>query len=184
MNYRFIPNLITVLRVLLVAPIVWLLTEQQFTWALILFAVAGASDALDGFLARHFHWQSWWGSVLDPLADKLLQVSCYITLAWMGHIPLWLVSAIVLRDLVIVLGALFYHHRIDAFEAEPSMISKLNTFVQIILILMVVLHVGLYVLPDNLLQAMFWLVLFTTVYSGVDYVYRWTHRAVKHRSEE
>jgi len=182
MNYRFIPNLITVLRIILVAPIVWLLLEQQFTWALILFAVAGISDAVDGFLARHFNWQSWWGSVLDPLADKLLQVSCYITLAWMGHIPIWLVIIIVLRDVVIVLGALLYHHRIDAFEAEPSVISKFNTFAQIVLILMVVLHVGLYALPENILQGMFWLVLFTTVYSGVDYVYRWTHRAVKHRT--
>ena len=181
MNYRLLPNIITVMRIILVAPIVWLLIEQQFTWALILFAVAGASDALDGFLARHFNWQSWWGSVLDPLADKLLQVSCYITLAWMGHIPVWLVVAIVLRDLVIVFGALLYHRRVTSFEAEPSIISKFNTFAQIVLILIVVLHIGVYALPDSLLTGMFWLVLFTTVYSGVDYVYRWTHRAVKHR---
>jgi len=183
MNYRLIPNIITILRIVLVAPIIWLLIEQQFTWALILFAVAGASDALDGFLARYFNWQSWWGSVLDPLADKLLQVSCYITLAWMGHIPVWLVSAIVLRDLVIVVGALLYHRRVTTFEAEPSIISKFNTFVQIVLILMVVMHIGLYALPEYVLTGMFWLVLLTTVYSGVDYVYRWTHRAVKHRAE-
>ena len=171
------------MRIILVAPIVWLLTQQEFTTALILFAVAGASDALDGFLARYFHWQSWWGSVLDPLADKLLQVSCYITLAWMGHIPYWLVTTIVLRDLVIVLGALVYHHRITAFEAEPSIISKLNTFTQIVLILMVVLHIGLYALPELLLQGMIYLVFFTTLYSGIDYVYRWTHRAVNHQSK-
>jgi len=183
MNLRLLPNIITILRIVLVAPIVWLLIEQHYTWALILFAVAGVSDALDGFLARHFHWQSWWGSVLDPLADKLLQVSCYITLAWTGHIPVWLVTAIVLRDLVIVSGALIYHRKVTAFEAEPSIISKFNTFVQIIVILMVVMHIGLYALPENVLTAMFWLVLFTTVYSGVDYVYRWTHRAVKHRAD-
>jgi len=170
------------MRIILVVPIVWLLVQQQFTWALVLFAVAGASDALDGFLARHFHWQSWWGSVLDPLADKLLQISCYITLAWMGHIPIWLVATIVLRDVVIVFGALVYHHRISVFEAEPSIISKFNTFVQIVLILLVVLHIGLYPLPELLLQGMIYLVFVTTLYSGIDYVYRWMQRAVKHQS--
>jgi len=183
-NYRFIPNLITVIRIILVAPIIWFLTQHEFTTALILFAVAGASDALDGFLARRFHWQSWLGSVLDPLADKLLQVSSYIALAWMGYIPLWLVVTIVLRDLVIILGAFIYHHRITAFEAEPSLMSKFNTFAQIVLILMVVLHVGLYALPELLLQGMIYLVFFTTLYSGIDYVYRWAHRAVKHQSNE
>ena len=182
MNYRFIPNLITIVRIILVAPIVWLLIERQFTLALVLFAVAGVSDAIDGFLARHFNWQSWWGSVLDPLADKLLQVSCYITLAWMGYIPVWLVATIVLRDVVIVLGALFYHHRVTTFEAEPSIISKFNTFAQIVLILMVVLHVGVYALPETLVQGMIWVVMFTTLYSGVDYVVRWTRRAAKQRS--
>jgi len=172
------------MRIILVAPIVWLLIQEQFTMALVLFAIAGASDALDGFLARHFNWQSWWGSVLDPLADKLLQVSCYVTLAWMGHIPYWLVTTIVLRDVIIILGALIYHHRIMEFEAEPSIISKFNTFTQIVLILMVVLHVGLYPLPELLLQGMIYLVFLTTLYSGIDYVYRWAHRAVKHQSNE
>ncbi len=170
------------MRIILVAPIVWFLTQHQFTTALILFAIAGFSDALDGFLARRFNWQSWWGSVLDPLADKLLQVSCYITLAWMGHLPLWLVVSIVLRDVIIVFGALIYHHRISEFKAEPSLVSKINTFTQIVLILMVVLHVGVYPLPELLLQGMIYLVFLTTLYSGIDYVYRWMQRAVKHES--
>ena len=166
------------MRIILVAPIIWLLLEHQYTSALILFAVAGASDALDGFLARHFHWQSWWGSVLDPLADKLLQVSCYVTLAWMGLLPMWLVATIVLRDVIIVSGAWLYHRRVASFEAHPSIISKVNTFVQIVLILMVVLNVGLYSLPAWLLQGMIYIVFFTTLYSGIDYVYRWTYRAI------
>ena len=178
MKYRYIPNLITIMRIILVVPIIWLLLHHHYTSALILFAVAGASDALDGFLARHFHWQSWWGSVLDPLADKLLQVSSYVTLAWLGHIPVWLVVTIVLRDVIIVAGAWLYHRRVAAFTAQPSIISKLNTFVQIILILMVVLDVGLYSLPAWSLQGMFYIVFFTTLYSGIDYVYRWTYRAI------
>ena len=184
MNYRFIPNAITLLRIILVVPIVWFLVQQQFTTALVLFAVAGISDALDGFLARRFNWQSWWGSVLDPLADKLLQISCYITLTWMGAIPLWLVATIVLRDIVIISGAFIYHHRVTVFEAEPSIISKFNTFAQIVLILMVVWHIGIMPLPERLLQGMIYLVFFTTLYSGIDYAYRWAKRAVKHQTNE
>jgi len=172
------------MRIVLVVPIVWLLIQQQFFTALVLFALAGLSDAVDGYLARHYNWQSWWGSVLDPLADKLLQVSCYITLAWMGAIPYWLVATIVLRDVIIIMGALIYHNRVTAFEAEPSVISKFNTFAQIVLILIVIVHIGIIAMPGLLLQGMIYLVFFSTVYSGIDYVYRWTHRAVKHQAKE
>ena len=72
-----LPNLISVLRILLVLPVVWALVNLEYAIALILFAVAGFTDALDGFLAKHFHWESRLGSILDPLADKLLLVSCF-----------------------------------------------------------------------------------------------------------
>jgi len=183
MNWSLLPNIITVMRIILIAPIVWLLLEDDFTTALILFAVAGVSDAIDGFLARHFHWQSWWGSVLDPLADKLLQVSCYITLAWMGHIPVWLVVVIVSRDVIIVAGALVYHHSVNMFEAEPSLASKFNTLVQIVLVLLVVMHVGVYAVPEMVIDVMIGVVLVTTVYSGVDYVIRWGGRAMRHKAD-
>jgi len=182
MNWSLLPNIITVMRIILIVPIIWLLLNDDFTTALILFAVAGISDAIDGFLARHFSWQSWWGSVLDPLADKLLQVSCYITLAWMGHIPVWLVAVIVLRDVVIVAGALAYHHTVNLFEAEPSLASKFNTFVQIVLVLLVVLHVGVYAVPTIIIDVMIGIVLITTLYSGIDYVIRWGKRAMQHKS--
>ena len=183
MNWSLLPNVITVMRIILIAPIVWLLLEDDFTTALVLFAVAGISDAIDGFLARHFNWQSWWGSVLDPLADKLLQVSCYITLAWMGHIPVWLVVVIVSRDVVIVAGALVYHHSVKLFEAQPSLISKFNTLVQIVLVLLVVLHVGVYAVPEIVIDVMIGVVLVTTVYSGLDYAIRWGRRAIQHKAD-
>jgi len=182
MNWSLLPNIITVMRIILIVPIVWLLLKEDFKTALILFAVAGVSDAIDGFLARHFNWQSWWGSVLDPLADKLLQVSCYVTLAWMGHIPVWLVAVIVSRDIIIIAGALAYHHTVNMFEAEPSLASKFNTLVQIVLILLVVLHVGIYAVPGMVINVMIGIVLVTTVYSGVDYVVRWSRRAMQHKS--
>lgn len=90
MNRRDIPNIISVFRILLVLPVVWLLLQQQYTMALVLFAIAGVSDALDGFLAKHNGWESRLGTILDPLADKLLLVCSFLTLAWLGLIPFWL----------------------------------------------------------------------------------------------
>ena len=104
MEQRDIPNLITLLRMILVLPIIWLLAHGYFVESLYLFALAGMSDGLDGFLAKRMGWQSRLGSILDPLADKMLLVSTTIMLAWVGLIPLWLVGVIVLRDLLIVVG--------------------------------------------------------------------------------
>ncbi len=177
MRKEDIPNLISVLRIFLTVPVVWMLLEQRFDIALMLFAVAGVSDGLDGFLAKHYGWQSRLGGLLDPLADKVLLVSCYLTLAIMGLIPVALMLLVILRDLVIVTGALVYNFRIRELEAEPSLISKFNTLAQILLVLLVVLDRGLVALPAGLLQGMVWLVFATTVASGVDYVWVWSRRA-------
>ena len=80
----------------------------DFFTALVLFAVAGFSDALDGFLAKHYHWESRLGSILDPLADKLLLVASFATLTWLGLIPYWLLWLVLGRDVLIVAGALAY----------------------------------------------------------------------------
>lgn len=85
-----IPNVITAFRFLLVPPVVILLLQERFTAALIVFGVAGFSDGLDGFLAKRYDWRSRLGSILDPLADKLLLVSSFVTLGWLGLIPAWL----------------------------------------------------------------------------------------------
>ena len=137
MKARDIPNVITAFRFLLVAPVVVLLLQERFTAALIVFGVAGFSDGLDGFLAKRYNWRSRLGGIMDPLADKLLLVSSFVTLGWLGLIPAWLVLLVILRDLVIVAGAAFYHLRIEQFEAEPSIASKLNTATQILLVLAV-----------------------------------------------
>jgi cardiolipin synthase len=95
-----IPNIITVFRFLLVPPLVLLLLNHQYGAALIVFGVAGFSDALDGFLAKRYGWSSRMGALMDPLADKLLLVSSFVTLGWLGWIPLWLVALVILRDVI------------------------------------------------------------------------------------
>ena len=178
MKARDIPNVITALRFLLVPPVVILLLQERFTAALIVFGVAGFSDGLDGFLARRFDWRSRLGGIMDPLADKLLVVSSFVTLGWLGLIPAWLVLLVILRDLVIIAGATFYHMRIEQFDAEPSVASKLNTAAQILLVLTVLYSSGIQTLPAVLMDILLYGVLVTTLWSGFDYVWTWGRRAM------
>jgi len=174
---RDIPNVISVLRILLVLPVIYLLLHNRFREAMLLFFVAGVSDALDGFLARQFDWRSRLGGILDPLADKFLLVSVFLCLGWLDALPWWLVGLVILRDLVIVAGALAYHLTVEKLEAEPSLISKLNTALQILLALLVVYDLGFAELPRPLLWGMVYAVALTTVLSGIDYVVSWSRRA-------
>ena len=183
MRPRDIPNIITAFRFLLVAPVVVLLLQGRFAAALVVFGVAGFSDALDGFLAKHYGWQSRLGGLMDPLADKLLLVSSFITLGWLGWIPLWLVALVILRDLVIVAGAIFYHMRIEQLEAEPTMVSKLNTAAQIFLVLAVMFSLGVQTIPALWIDILLYSVLATTVWSGFDYIWIWGRRAWHKRGQ-
>lgn len=134
MSPRHIPNLISVCRILLVYPVIHLMLAGRFDWALGLFVVAGVSDAVDGFLAKHFHWQSRLGSYLDPVADKLLLISSYLALGWLDLVPFWLAGLVVLRDVVIFGGAVAYYFLLKPFEGQPLLISKLNTLCQLLLV--------------------------------------------------
>jgi len=154
-----------------------MILEQRFDIALVLFAIAGISDGLDGYLAKRNQWQSRLGGLLDPLADKVLLVSSYLALAILGLIPVWLMGLVILRDLVIVTGALVYNFQVTELEAAPSMVSKLNTVAQIFLVLLVVLDNGLLSQPPLVLQLMVWLVAVTTLASGVNYIWVWSRRA-------
>lgn len=172
-----IPNIISFFRILLTIPVIWALLEQQFQLALILFFIAGVSDGLDGFLAKHFHWQSRLGGLLDPLADKALLVSSFLCLGGLGILPSWLVALVIFRDVLIVSGALVYSIQVEQLNAEPSLISKLNTLLQIVLVLIFVVNLGLYELPGMLLDGMIIAVTLTTVLSGIAYVVEWSGRA-------
>lgn len=173
MSANQIPNLITVLRFMLVPPVVVFIVQDEFTWALILFLVAGVSDGIDGFLARRFNWRTQLGAVLDPLADKTLMFSVYLTLGLLAHLPPWLVALVILRDVVIVLGAFLYHRLIGKLEMAPSLLSKLNTVLQIVLVLAVLVHEGPFAQWPEVVTGLIVLVSLSTLASGVDYVMVW-----------
>lgn len=158
--------------------------EREFGMALILFFVAGISDGIDGYLAKRNHWASRLGSILDPLADKLLLISSFVMLGLLSYLPIWLVVVVLLRDLTIVLGAGVYHLVVGKYEMAPSMISKINTFMQIVLVLGLVFSLGLYALPAVVINALIYAVLATTLASGVDYVIVWGRKAYRQRKGE
>ena len=171
MKLRDLPNIISVLRLLAVMPVVYLLLEKEFGWALVLFAAAGVSDGVDGFLAKHYGWQSRLGGILDPLADKTLLVACFLVLGAMSLIPVWLVLAVVFRDLLIVGGALLYNYRVEEVEAAPILVSKLNTVLQILLLVLVITDAGPMQVPDGVLEILTWACLVTVLISGTQYVW-------------
>ena len=106
MSLSWLPNAISILRIALVPPILILILQGDYGWALALFFFAGFSDGLDGYLAVRFEWTTRLGGLLDPAADKLLITGLFVTLAYTGDIPVWLAAIVILRDVVIVLGAL------------------------------------------------------------------------------
>ncbi|MEJ2575859.1 MAG: CDP-alcohol phosphatidyltransferase family protein [Gammaproteobacteria bacterium] len=180
MRARDIPNLISVGRIILVFPVVWALVEERFGLALVLFAVAGVSDGLDGYLAKRYRWQSRLGGMLDPLADKLLLIATYFSLGWLGALPWWLVGLVLLRDVVIVTGAVVYNFHVEVIQAAPTLLSKINTLLQIVLGLTAVVHVGVLAMPAWVVGGLVAAVAVTTVASGVDYVVTWGTKARRH----
>lgn len=183
MHARHIPNLISALRILLVFPLAWELVQGAYTIALALFVVAGASDVLDGFLAKRCGWTSRLGGMLDPIADKLLVVTCFLLLGWVGELPWWLVGIVILRDAVILCGASVYYLWIEHFDASPSHLSKANTLAQLLLILVVLTDRGLFAVPAWMEWALVITVAVTTLSSGAGYVWAWSRRARARRRE-
>lgn len=177
MSLTWLPNAISIMRIALIGPILYSLLNGQFAWALALFFVAGFSDGVDGYLAVRFNWTTRLGGLLDPAADKMLITGMFVTLAWTGHIPVWLASIVILRDVVIVAGALAYNYLVKPVPGEPSRISKLNTALQMLYILFVVSEAG-FGWPDKIALTVLGASIFVTVViSGVDYIWSWSRRA-------
>jgi cardiolipin synthase len=162
---------------LLVVPIALALVHRQFNTALALFAVAAASDAIDGFLAKRCGWQSPLGAILDPAADKLLLATLFVLLAVLGLVPPWLAAVAVGRDVVIVLGAIAFRVCIGPLEMRPSAISKQNTLCQAAFILCVTAKQGLAMPPGWVLTMLGSLTFVIAVISGIDYVMRYGRSA-------
>lgn len=127
-----LPNLVTITRILLVPLTVWLLISEAYQPAVLAFAVAGVSDAVDGFLARRFNLQTELGTYLDPLADKALLVSIYVTLSVLHILPAWLAIAVVTRDLLIVGAVMLSWLMEKPVTMRPLWVSKVNTAWQIV----------------------------------------------------
>jgi cardiolipin synthase (CMP-forming) len=136
-----VPNMLTVFRMVLIPVFVTLLFYQRFLWALGVFVIAGLTDGLDGLLARRFNWQSQLGTVLDPIADKLMLVTAFIVLSMRSvfpqplpshlPVPFWVTVAVISRDVFIIVGAAAINMMTGFRSFRPSWLGKLNTTVQI-----------------------------------------------------
>jgi len=183
-NWRFIPNFITLLRFAAVPLLVYWLFDSQFYNALVLCFFMGLSDALDGYLARTFDWRTTLGAYLDPAADKVMLISAYVALGALDLIPHWLVLAVIMRDVVLLSGALSYVTSTRRLEIQPSLISKVNTFVQIVLVLAVI-YSQISSIPALAIHILVGLTLFTTVASAYDYlVEERSRRAARHSGKQ
>ena len=195
MSLRWLPNAVTIGRMVLALPLLWALATAQFALALCIALVAGMSDAIDGWLAKRFQWHSDFGGLLDPLADKVLLSVCFVGLWWSRHLPAWLVVLVLARDAIIVGGALVWWRVLGPFTAAPSRLSKFNTLMQIVLVAAVLAdaaftgHMAAAAgragpLPLVWLQALLLACAALTAASGVDYVVRYGarfHAALRNR---
>lgn len=168
-----LPNLITVGRIFCVPLIVWLITSGNLLPAFLLFLAAGISDAVDGFLAKRFNMQSELGAMLDPLADKALIVSIYVSLGISEALPRWVVILVVSRDILIIGGFLIAMVLDRPMQVRPHPVSKLNTVAQIGLAALVLASLGFPFDAGWLLPAMMAIVAVLTLLSIGYYVAEW-----------
>jgi len=153
---RHLPNLICVARIALIWPIIAALANANYDFALLLFAAAAVSDGLDGFLAKRFGWTSELGKILDPVADKLLLISVFVMATSLG--------------LMIILGAIVLRIWIGPLRGRPSIVSKINTLLQLAYLLGVITSAAGYGPPQRFLAVLAVVVLITTLLSGVNYL--------------
>lgn len=172
-----LPNLISLARLLAVPLAIWLILQDRYGTAFWVFAAAGASDALDGFIAKQFGLRTVLGGFLDPLADKALLMSVYVALGYRDQVETWLVILIVSRDVLIIGGAILYQTVTQSLTMQPLLVSKINTAAQIALAVLVLAKLGLGMAHDyGIIDAMTAIVAATTVLSGGAYVAIWGWR--------
>lgn len=168
-----IPNFLTLLRIILVPVIVIFLMQGSFCKAFVLFSVSGITDALDGFFSRVLNQQTVLGAYLDPIADKALLTSSFLTLSILGIIPGWVTVIVISRDFIILLGISILFMMSVPFAIRPTLISKLTTATQLATVLFALGHQCLVGHFDNvLLTRFYWLTAGFTVLSGLDYMAR------------
>ncbi|MEM6511881.1 MAG: CDP-alcohol phosphatidyltransferase family protein [Pseudomonadota bacterium] len=177
MKLNWIPNAISIARILLIIPVLELILRQQYDIALLLFVIAGLSDGLDGYLAVKFNWVSRFGALLDPVADKLLMAGMFLTLSHLELVPLWLAAVVIGRDIVIIAGAMAYNFIVGPVPGEPTLVSKLNTALELFFLFFVLTRAA-YGWPDGIVITVLGAsILITVVISGTDYVLSWSRKA-------
>ncbi|MDJ0782141.1 MAG: CDP-alcohol phosphatidyltransferase family protein [Desulfosarcinaceae bacterium] len=165
-----IPNILTLLRILLTPLFIILLIKRLYPQGFLVFALAGISDALDGFIARYYDQRTLLGAYLDPLADKLLLVSAFVCLGVLQVLPAWLAVIVITRDVIIVLGIAIFTITEKPYEVQPSLVSKCTTAIQLITIMVILLHHS-FDLLGFALAPLYGLTAGLTICSGLHYIY-------------
>ncbi|PJA23461.1 MAG: CDP-alcohol phosphatidyltransferase [Alphaproteobacteria bacterium CG_4_10_14_0_2_um_filter_63_37] len=171
--YRHIPNTLTLLRIAMVPWLGWTLWKGEWSWALGILLAAGLSDALDGYLARRFHWRSRFGAALDPLADKLMLMTAFATLAANGAAPTWLAFLVLWRDGLILYGVVHFFLTRGPLPMRPTLLGKTTTAAQIFygVCLIILNWLGMVALSQN--PILIAPIVALTIFSGLDYIRIW-----------
>ena len=175
---RHLPNFICLVRIALIWPTIDALYSGKYWTALALVFVCAVSDGLDGWLAKRFNWTSHLGKILDPLADKLLLVALFLTATWMNLLPWWLAAVAVGRDVMIGFGAVIYRVWFGPLHGRPTVISKINTGMQLAVALAAILGAATGMPTTEMVTALAIVTLLTTLVSGADYLAVFTRRAL------
>jgi len=168
-----IPNFLSLLRIILVPVFIIFLMQESYTNALLTFVLAGLTDVFDGTLARMMNKQTKLGSFLDPMADKILLASSFVTLSILGLIPSWLTVIIISRDFIILFGIVILSMMSITYEIKPAFVSKITTAMQLATIFFALLYKAVtHDISYNWIISLFWLTALFTVVSGLIYIIR------------
>lgn len=168
-----IPNMLTLLRIILVPVFVILLMQRSFSYALLVFVIAGVTDGLDGFLARILKQQTVLGAYLDPLADKALIATAFVALSILDIIPGWLTVIVISRDCIILLGVSVLSLMSVSLEIRPAYVSKATTVLQLLTVFLVLMSISIPGYINHMvIMTLFWITAFFTVVSGFNYIFK------------
>ena len=173
-----VPNIITLVRLGLIPITAYYLVAQAYGIALLIFFIAALTDLADGYIARRFELTSALGATLDPIVDKLNILVATVLLAWQLLMPIWLAVAIVVRDVIIVVGALAYRLALGHVEIAPTRLSKVNTFIEFSVLLLVMAAATGWIDTGAFMATAFVIVFMTVVASGAQYIWLWGRKAI------
>jgi len=165
-----VPNTLTIIRILLAPAFVIVLLRHQYFYSLIIFAAAGISDGLDGFIAKHYNQRTVLGAFLDPIADKVLILSAYICLAILQIVPNWIAVIVISRDIIIGLGVAVFGIFNVRFQVKPTLISKITTCLQIATVMVVLFDPAPHAMVKTK-SILYWSTAGVTIISGLHYIY-------------